>query len=684
MANEMVKQESPWDVSNIQEFLYYNCPECDTKERDSEAFIQHALDNHELSKAYLNKPVLVKLEAQNQDDIISHYETIDLEETKLSQDGLKASDMKVVRIRLHKIKVESNVVLRDPDPKKRKVEYDQDTDYEPGSDIDSDVDIPAAEEENEVKPEEDDMKPDESFFCELCDRFFNSTQGLNQHITAKHIPKADRLNEQCDMCGLKCTGYQALKKHEVDHHFEAVQCDTCDHKCHSKRMLKIHMQKHRRIECPQCDAAYTRPGSLANHAKEKHFNSVSCHKCDYKCHSKIMLEDHWKTFHKLRYRFDADNEGNFTCKVCNLKTQNEDEMKHHQFEHLDVKWRYKCELCDATFAKSYAYQAHFDSIHMGKLHECDLCDFSTRGRTTLAKHKKQVHETTGHMCTICGKKVVCLKSHMRAVHHENDEGGTCDQCGIFFERKYLLVRHKHEKHTRKFQVCTICEKFFVGNRKDKLIDHYTDEHGIFCNKKNTDVCHICMTRLTSTKELGEHYHTVHETKDDFHCTKCDHKEPTKALLSIHCIDAHEMNPFNDSELVNMKTLKAVQVREDDKAYECQFCNKRLTSKVTLNNHIKQVHDKSNHVKCEHCPNTYAYPSELKKHILSKHTAKTKFPCSYSWCSYVTNRKQDLKIHTQRVHEKELRYKCTLCEGQFHEPAILQKHMLTEHDIFYKY
>ena len=94
--------------------------------------------------------------------------------------------------------------------------------------------------------------------------------------------------------------------------------------------------------------------------------------------------------HDIIVFVDADNDGNFTCKVCNLKTQNEDEMKHHQFEHLDVKWRYKCELCDATFAKSYAYQAHFDSIHMGKLHECDLCDFSTRGRTTLAKHKKQV------------------------------------------------------------------------------------------------------------------------------------------------------------------------------------------------------------------------------------------------------------------------------------------------------
>ena len=685
MANEMVKQESPWDVSNIQEFLYYNCPECDTKERDSEAFIQHALDNHELSKAYLNKPVLVKLEAQNQDDIISHYETIDLEETKLSQDGLKASDMKVVRIRLHKIKVESNVVLRDPDPKKRKVEYDQDTDYEPGSDIDSDVDIPAAEEENEVKAEEDDMKPDESFFCELCDRFFNSTQGLNQHITAKHIPKADRLNEQCDMCGLKCTGYQALKKHEVDHHFEAVQCDTCDHKCHSKRMLKIHMQKHRRIECPQCDAAYTRPGSLANHAKEKHFNSVSCHKCDYKCHSKIMLEDHWKTFHKLRYRFVADNEGNFTCKVCILKTQNEEEMKYHQWEHQDIKWAYKCEICEATFSRKSLYEKHKDVVHMGILpYKCDECDLNFKKIDQLRSHRRKVHEPPPtHICTVCGKSVLYLKEHIKKMHPEKeDEGGTCEQCGMFFEKKHLLMQHKHRFHTRKFQVCTICEKFFVGNKKQKLIDHYTDEHAVFCNKNTIYVCDICKTKVTSAKELSEHYHAVHESKDEFQCSKCDHKEPTRALLSIHCIDMHEMNPFNESELVNEKTVQAIQVHEDDKAYQCTLCSKKLASKVTLNQHMKQMHDKSNHVKCDLCPRTFIFPSQLKKHILMQHTARTKFPCNQ--CSYVTNRKVDLDRHFRRVHEKNYRLKCDVCEKPIEDLYNLQRHMLKAHDILYKY
>ena len=82
MATAMIKQENPWDVSNIQEFLYYNCPECDTKERDSEVFIQHALDNHELSKSYLNNP-------HDQDDITESHSV--KSETDFSDSEFKES-----------------------------------------------------------------------------------------------------------------------------------------------------------------------------------------------------------------------------------------------------------------------------------------------------------------------------------------------------------------------------------------------------------------------------------------------------------------------------------------------------------------------------------------------------------------------------------------------------------------
>ena len=613
MSNKMIKQENPWDVSNIQEFLYFNCPECDTKVKDGELFLKHAFDNHELSKFYLNKEML-EIVSYDQDDIISDYEMDDSKDRKPTLDELNSSDDKnFMELRLNKLKHEPDVLLDVQ-------ESAEDMDYQPGSDSDSNV--------ADSEEDEDNFTP-ESFKCDWCGKSYETERGLKNHITLRHSTKT--------------------------------------------------------FKCEQCETTCANRGMLAKHEKEEHLNSISCEKCDHKCHSSRLLDTHIKVFHKIKYRFDVDSAGTFTCRVCNLKTQNEKEMKDHQWEHQDIKWMYKCELCDATFNFKSNLDDHKDFVHMGILpYKCEQCDLSFKSKALLKLHIKKVHENTqsSHICTICGKKVTYLKQHMSVKHPEKDEGGTCDQCGLFFDKKFQLSLHKYQKHTRKFQVCTICEKFFVGNKKNKLIDHYTDEHGIFCNKKDTYVCGICKTKVTSHRELAEHYHTVHEVKDNFHCTKCVHGEPTKALLSIHYIDIHEMNPFNDSELVNKDTIKGIQVAEDDKAYQCPICSKKLTSKVTLNNHMKQYHDTSNHVKCDQCPRTFNYPSELKKHILTKHTARTKFPCSQ--CSYVTNRKADLNNHTRVVHDKIFRHKCNVCEAPFDRPIKLQKHMLKEHDIIYKY
>ena len=46
-------QENPWLVRSIDEFLYYCCPECDTKDQSKDLFIKHALDKHSNSTEYI-------------------------------------------------------------------------------------------------------------------------------------------------------------------------------------------------------------------------------------------------------------------------------------------------------------------------------------------------------------------------------------------------------------------------------------------------------------------------------------------------------------------------------------------------------------------------------------------------------------------------------------------------------
>ena len=37
---------NPWNVTSVEEFLFYNCPECDMKHTSRDVFINHALLEH--------------------------------------------------------------------------------------------------------------------------------------------------------------------------------------------------------------------------------------------------------------------------------------------------------------------------------------------------------------------------------------------------------------------------------------------------------------------------------------------------------------------------------------------------------------------------------------------------------------------------------------------------------------
>ena len=41
---------NPWFVNSVEDFLYYNCPECNVKTQSRERFLKHARKNHPMAK----------------------------------------------------------------------------------------------------------------------------------------------------------------------------------------------------------------------------------------------------------------------------------------------------------------------------------------------------------------------------------------------------------------------------------------------------------------------------------------------------------------------------------------------------------------------------------------------------------------------------------------------------------
>ena len=52
MADESEEKFNPWDVSTIEDFLFYCCPECEDKSTSMNNFVHHALSKHPVVSFY--------------------------------------------------------------------------------------------------------------------------------------------------------------------------------------------------------------------------------------------------------------------------------------------------------------------------------------------------------------------------------------------------------------------------------------------------------------------------------------------------------------------------------------------------------------------------------------------------------------------------------------------------------
>ena len=53
---------NPWKVQTFEDFLYYCCPECDTKTKEENQLYDHAVEEHQLAKDVLPSKSEFKVE----------------------------------------------------------------------------------------------------------------------------------------------------------------------------------------------------------------------------------------------------------------------------------------------------------------------------------------------------------------------------------------------------------------------------------------------------------------------------------------------------------------------------------------------------------------------------------------------------------------------------------------------
>ena len=312
MSKNCIKQENPlqnnpWDVPNIQEFLFYNCPECDIRLKDGEKFVQHALNNHELSKFFLNKPI---------EEILSpNCEEI-----------------------LHQEREENRKEC--PPPMESPVHFQDD----------EDLLIPA------VKTELDPLTPVEVCRCNICSMPFQTTFELEQHVKQFHQMQKKLHEIQCTYCSQSYPTTKEFNSHLKEFHSSVLQPEK-DTESLTEESGDQPEEKSEKMEKenPNCqeEIVYNVFEDKSEPVTKRQKRTQNVGTKVQKCPHCNFETDHPSAFKKHTDSFKI-------CSECNeifcgkRSTQN---LKSHLKTHRPKKV-FVCEICNKSFKFASALKTH--------------------------------------------------------------------------------------------------------------------------------------------------------------------------------------------------------------------------------------------------------------------------------------------------------------------------------------
>ena len=185
----------------------------------------------------------------------------------------------------------------------------------------------------------------------------------------------------------------------------------------------------------------------------------------------------------------------------------------------------------------------------------------------------------------------------------------------------------------------------------------------------------------------------------FHqCSKCDKNFPTLDDLEIHNQKIHSVKKeifkywcikckidlTSDKDLIDHMKLanhsKKLEIPKNSTRIEdihCKFCHQMFSTKQTLDNHIKAIHENVKSYFCENCGKAYCDKSSLRSHIKDKHKDLKPHKCNS--CDKAFNRKHTLKQHVKIIHEKARDHLCENCSKSFSTKSNLVDHMKSFHE-----
>ena len=297
------------------------------------------------------------------------------------------------------------------------------------------------------------------------------------------------------------------------------------------------------------------------------------------------------------------------------------------------------------------------------LFDCKNCGKSFSSKLRLQNHTR-VHDDEKVLsepiqCTLCSKKFETLKKMKR---HKKDRHSSfmCTTCGDTFSGSSKLETHNYRVHEIGGNPCGFCKQ--ICTSKTALRMHLLLYHDP--NDSEETACTTCGKTFPSKRRAKQHEASFHALS--FPCTKCPKTFSSRTMLEQH-LKTHNAptkcelctDEFRADYAMKKHLYEAHDKTEFKPAFECDVCGSFFYRKTLLNAH-KRVHEKDPKLVCNMCDKLFSSGSSLKIHIKNVHEKIKNNFCDQ--CDYKTGRSSKLKVHIKQVHEN-VTEACFMCQAE---------------------
>ncbi|XP_065092498.1 zinc finger protein 91-like [Ochlerotatus camptorhynchus] len=474
----------------------------------------------------------------------------------------------------------------------------------------------------------------------------------------------------------------------------------------AKRKATRKLQKHKKsnvrkrvpfsFSCKLCvdagtenDEPFTTFYRLSKHFREVHKSPPFVMCCGRRYSSRRGLGHHFKKHPTMKNISKR-------CVECNIYFRSEHGLAKHLFliHTPEDQKQFKCDLCLKAFADEELLRIHINWHFQvqQKDHYCAECDRYFISAINLASHNEMQHQTP--LAATKPDLDDDASNDSDQSESESKVKGTpesiakeeeiihkiltlnCSACDVVADTFQLLKKHGRDAHGLKLMTIVCCERRF--SRRSRLY-----EHCLFHLKPDAFECELCKKRFPDSNALQHHKWWMHTPASErpFKCDICGNKFMKEYLLKQH-IQRH--------------------VEQERKVFQCQLCDRALSTASQLRAHMQSLHGEASAWVCDVCAKGFSHRSVLERHRLS-HTpeglAKMMEQCTncnrwYSnrksfikhrrrcgvaqpvkcdQCDHTAVNDVALKTHQKLRHTDRPKYPCTYCGKEFSRELRLKEH-----------